>query len=601
MVFSGSFGAIASTNFRGGVIPALIDQIEIAGVESPINGTPKRIFGRSDEAVALSATAYLAGVSVPVGVAFTWYISDSSTGSAVDVLTGVDTSVTLDPGKYDIRLEASGLNTFNKRIRRAILIHDPNYDEVDADLTIDLAQVQNSTWSNPLANLTYDGGTNATFDFQDVVRAGFKIAIKNNFTGVTIEITGLRGTEASPVKIQNVGAQVVLNSTANGVLFHFTDGCQYIDIDGKGTDDEYGFKFNGRSTSGEQSQLMYFEGEEIVGIRIWGVDFDQTRGAFTAGGACLQFASASSATWNYADSYEYIEVYGCRFRNTRDEGTYIGNFEDAVQPSGFRPCRTGNVLYFCNIIDTCGRDGFQISLSQSLEAHALSINNCGLEGNSDHNSIISFNDGNQTSFIYDIVGSNSATFTSAQNGQTGTGDYYFYSFRFLQGSFTGSTPPQAMFLNVETQSCNYLVFNFSMDCPNVTTAAACIQYDNPGSAVSLDFTFAGGIISTGVADGVTWDELRTVSTGSTDRTGWLVDNQWRLTADESQLLVDMSTMRPSAQGSLCFGGGFDWNARFGSDVVKGGQNDVEGYSLTVDTGSDQLSAGCFSGFQLWVE
>lgn len=595
-------GAVASTNFRGGVAPALIDQIEIEGIESPVNGTPKRIFGREGEDVSLSASAYLAGVSVPAGVAFTWYISDSATGDAVDVVTGVETSVSLDPGKYDIRLEASGLNTFNKNVRRAILVHDPSFEEVDADLTIDIAQVQNSTWSNPLGNLTYDGGTNATFDFQDVVRAGFKVGIKNNFSGTTIEIVGLRGTYEAPVKLQNVGGQCVLNSTGSGVLFHFTDGCQYIDIDGRGTDDEYGFKFNGRTTAGTQSQLMYFEGEEIVGIRMWGIDFDHKRGmGATDGGACCQFACTSSATWNYSNSYGYIEQYGCRFLNCHDEGSYDGNFEDAVQPSGFRPCKTGNVLFFCNIIDTCGRDGLQISLSESLEAHDLYINNCGLEGNSSHNSIISFNDGNQNSFLYRIVGSNAATFTSAQNGQTGTGDYHFYDFRFKQGTFTGSTPAQAMFLNVETQSCNYMVYNFSMECPDVTTAAACIQYDNPGSAVSLDFTFAGGMISTGAAAGVTWDELRTVGTGSTDRTGWLVDNPWRLTANESQLLIDMTTLRPDDQACLCFGEGFDWDVRFGSGVVKGGQNDLEGYSLTVDTGSDELSAGCFSGFELWVE
>lgn len=594
--------AVSSTNFRGGISPALIDQIEINGIESPINGTPKRIFGRSDEDVELAASAYLAGVSVPVGVAFTWYISDSATGDAVDVLTGVETAVTLDPGKYDILLEGTGVNTFNKRIRRALLIHDPSFLEVDADLVIDLAQVQSNTWSNPLANLTYVGGTNSLFDFQDVVRAGFKIAIKNSFTGFEVEFNGLRGTEEQPVKIQNVGGQVTLTSTSTGVMFHFTAGCQYIDIDGRGTEDEYGFKFNGRTSAGIQSQLMYFDGASIVGIRMWGIDFDQKRGSgATDGGACCQFTCTATASWNYANSYEYIEQYGCRFRNCWGEGDYVGFFEDAVQPSGFRPCKTGHVLFFCNIIDTCERDGYQQSLSESLEAHTLYINNCGLEGSSSHNSIISFNDGNQDSFLYEIVGSNAPTFTSAQNGQTGIGNYHFYNFRFLQGTFTGSTPTQAMFFNVETNSCNFFVYNFSLDCPDVSIAAACVQYDNPSTAVSLGFTFAAGMISTETADGVTWDELRTVNTGSTDRTGWLVDNQWELTANEADLMLDMATMRPDAQGSPCFGGGFDWETRFGAGVVKGGYYDMDGYSLTVDTGSDQLSAGCFSGFELWVE
>lgn len=593
-------GAVSSSFFRGTAVQSLLDSVEIDGIASPSSGAPAGIVARVDVGIHLNANAIYQGDPVAEGVAYTWYISDSSTGDAVDVLMGQTPTFTPSyVGKFDVTIEVSSLNSFDRQFRRGIVSDEQVTAEEDLDLLIDLAQVQNDTWSNPLANLTYDGGTNANFDFQDVVRAGMVIGLKNNFTGVNFEIIGLRGTEEAPVRIQNMDGQVTFNQTSNGVMFQMSDGCQFVTIDGKCTDDEYGFKFNGRTTAGTQSQLLYMTGAFIKGIRIFGCDFDQKRGLGpTDGGACVQYAGAATAACNY-DNFTpaYMERFFNRYQNCMDEGDYENHFDDSIQPSGYRYNKTGDVLFFRNFVYNCGRDGFQITLSTSLEAHDNWIDTVGLEANASHNSIISFNPGNQNSFIYRNAGQNSATFTSAQNGETGAGEYHFYSNRYIQGTFPGSTPNQGMFLNVEDISCNFHVYNMTMKCPDVVIAPVCIQYDNPSTAVSLDFTFAGNAISSGGTNQSFNNFLRTVNTATTDRTGWLADNVAERTADEADLKLDLTTWRPNDATSPIFGGGFDWDARFGAGFVKGGQRDMDGYSLTVNA---QLSAGTFSGFELYV-
>jgi hypothetical protein len=613
------FGAYMMANGVGsGYVgsPTYIDSVAITEIQNAVTKAPTTAITRTDESITLHGEAYLAGVSVSTIVAYSWSVVETYTG--VEVATGSSKNITLSSmslGDYSIRLTATSSGTVKALFVNGLVVKRPSFTEGEADLVIDLTQLRAGTWTNPLGNLDDTQGVNSILEFNDVVRAGFKIGLKGDFVaGRSITWRGLKGTEASPVQIQNVDSDPVqISSNFDGVLWYWQDGNQYFSVDGIESSGEKGIQLIGRTSSGTQSQLMYFIGDSIKGIEVSGVLFNQNRGnGASDGGAAFQFSTVHDGGGNNAtefcngtigdDGYwtaEYFRSYNNTFKRCWDECQYIGYFSDSNGTNGYRPYRTGFVQVFRNSMDTTGRDFIQYSSSDSsLVVENYGIHNA-LEASSSHTSAVSFNDGNRgDNFVAFNYFEEIEMFTSAQNGFTGDGNYYFYSNFAKQRSTALITLNQFLFLKIEANiACHYTVTNNTFICPDVVVAPVCLQHDLGGTYFDANFKYAYNVMSTSGTDQSPYAELRRIGTPSSSA-GWLVDNIWRRTADESELLLDAG-YRPASTSSPAFGGGGDVSS-FGYLFPNIG---VEGDTLLVNRGGSgtDFTAGAFSGFQLHIE
>jgi hypothetical protein len=596
------------TNTQKQTLFQSIDSVSVPEMQPASTKDPFLYVGRTNEPVVLHATSFSSGSERSYGVVYSWTVTDSEDGSidATPLGDEIDLS-TLPEGWYDITVNAVGLNAIKPRnYIRGLRIEPPKFIEGDANLVIDLAQVQAGTYSIPGGlSITYDGGTNASFDFQEVVRPGFKIALKNNFVGVNIDWIGLIGTEASPVRIQNVGGQVTLTETSTQQLLLFGERCQYVTIDGKGTSDRYGIKLNGRSTAGDQSQLMYFIGSYIKGIRIFNVHFDQTRGVNTLGGACLQFAGTNADASVSADcngtigdpgyfTPAYFDGFNLKIENARDEGIYLGHFEDAAITGIYRAYSVGDIFIGYNSVINTGRDFIQFTSTTGAIVICNYGRNNALEANSSHNSAISFNDGNRgIAYVARNYFEDVEMFSSLQNGFTGNGNYHFYANYCRQRSTVTTNPNQFFFINYEDQiACHVEIFNNTFICADVNNNPFGVQFDAPSTFPDATLKIAYNAISTGGSNDSPYDEIRDVGTLPSDRSGWTISNTFRRTASESQLILTQ-TYRPGTSGSPVFNAG----ASLASFNLYGGNYDIDGYSNNVNLG---YTAGCFSGHKLFL-
>lgn len=607
-------GVVASSFGREEIITsAYIDNIDIEEIQSADTGDPTMVIGRVDESINLNAVASLGGVELPSGVDYTWEIYNSNTLALVDTLTGKSPTFTIGTaGEYDIVLTADSLNILDRHFRRGIVIRPARFTEGTADVVIDLNQLRLGTWTNPLSDMDDTQGSSSVLDFNDVSRPDLKIAMKGTFSGTSLTIQGLRGTSGHPVIIQNVGGPANFISVGSAVIFFFTTGCQYIDIDGSGTSDRWGFTLTGRTTAGSQSQLLYFRGNFIRGLRVIACDFDQKRNQGASdGGTCVGWntcdnddLSGPDCNGNFGDpgfwDGDYVEIFGCRIRNAWDEGFYIGHFNDSNDASGFRPYRTGNMkIYRCSV-NFCGRDPYQISNSNSMELHDNYGADNARESSSSHNSAISFNDGHRgNAYVYRNYFEEVDIFCSLQNGFVGDGNYKFYSNFCAQRNPTRTNPPQTMFNHIEANiACHIEVIYNTFICPDVNSNFVAMQMDSPSTFFDGNFKYHSNVMQGSGADDSPYPELRDIGIPSAgNRAGWVVDNVYRRTGSEAELLLD-ADYKPASASSPVYGAGVDPT----SLALAGGNRDFYGYPMLIDRGGlgTDYTAGCFSGVNLYI-
>lgn len=516
-------------------------------------------------------------------------------------------------GMHDLLLTVSRTNALDRYIARAVSVLPAPFTEGEADVVFDLDAVQAGTFSNPLgdASIAGNGTNNFAYDFDDVVRAGLKIYVKGTYSG-RMNIIGLRGTEASPVRIQcDTAARATINAT-NGsqpYALQFTTGNQYIHLDGSAClVDDHGFLLQGYIAGATSGQILFCTGSNQKGFHFNGIECNGRKNDPESlntnfGGAAIQFQPPTPSSGQHAGNYsqEYIKIHNCYIHDNFGEGIYVGYFSDAEQ-SGFRPDRMGDVYIYDNIITHCHRDGIQVASSDYCEIFRNTISYTSEEESDQHLSAISWNDGNLTSYIYNNWVEECDMFISGQNGSTGTGDYYiFCNFARQRDTILAGTGNQFVYLAVDNANCDYHFFNNTIICPDVVEAPVTIQHNNVGSFQCLNFTFAGNVISTSGNDQATWPELRRVNTPG-DTSGWYIDNVWRRTADEAQLQLD-SSYKPNARTSPAYGAGFDWSVRFVGVDFFGGQRDLEGFVLK--TGNSPTSglgftAGAYANHPIWI-
>lgn len=598
----GVVGSISSGRQSGsasGITPSNIDSVSIEEILPVSTKTPTMVFGNTDEEFSVSGKAWYQGNEVDA--VFSWSFKDVETAS-INGFTGQSISETLPEGTYHVSLSAININTKTVNAIASLDIEKPAYLEGDADLVIDMTEVRNSTWSNPLGNLSVTQGTNAVFDFQEVVRDDFKIALKNNFTGNRTTWTGLIASdEENEVRIQNVGGQVVFTSTGSANCMLFTDNNQYIQLDGRGVDGvDYGFKFVGRTTAGTQSQLVYFIGDFIRGIKLRALDFDGNRGqGATDGGPTLQWGTttgtgdaSAACNWDNWDG-DYLKILGCRWVESWDEDIYDGHTSNAIDGSGFRPYSPGDLWVISCTFDEAGRNHIQFAgCTSSLIANNYG-NDSGLEGLDGQNQAIGQNDGNRgNNYILRNYFENCDMFLGSTNGFEGTGNFYYVANVGIQrASVLSGSLNQFIFHNIEDEAACHSVFaNNTFKCPSVAIAPVCIQYDDT-DFIDLTFGFYNNVISTGGTDQSFNEILRTVNTAGTDRAGWVVSNTWRRTAQESQLKLN-NLWRPHDTSAPLFNVGISLS---GLGLPLDG--DIDGQTFNVNGG---YTEGAFSGDKLFL-
>ena len=516
-------------------------------------------------------------------------------------------------GMHDLLITVSRTNALDRYLARAVSSMPAPFTEGEADVVFDLTAVGAGTFSNPLgdASVAGNGTTNFAYDFNDVVRAGLKIYVKGSYSG-RINFIGLRGTLASPVRIQcDTAARATFTSTnaSQPYAWQFTTGNQYILIDGSAClVSNYGFLLEGYKASATAGQILFFSGSSQKGFEITGVECNGRKNdgdsSATGGGAAIQFQPPTPDAGQNASNYsqEYIKVHNCYIHDNFGEGLYVGYFSDAEQ-AGFRPDRMGDVYIYDNIIERCHRDGVQVSSSNYCEIFRNTISHTGEEANASHISGISWNDGNLTSYIYNNHVTETDLFISGQNGSTGTGNYYiFCNYAKQRDTILAGTGNQFAYLAVDNADCDYHFFNNTLICPDVSVAPVAIQHNNlAGGFECLNFTFAGNVISTGGTDQAIWPELRRVNTPA-DTSNWFIDNTWVRTASEATLELDVDG-KPDARTSPAYGSGFDWSVRFVGVDFFGGQRDLEGFVLK--TGNSPatglgFTSGAYANHPIWI-
>src|SRR5690606_6509962 len=180
-------------------------------------------------------------------------------------------------GMHDLLLTVSRTNALDRYIARAVSVLPAPFTEGEADVVFDLDAVQAGTFSNPLgdASIAGNGTNNFAYDFNDVVRAGLKIYVKGSYSG-RINFIGLRGTLASPVRIQcDTAARATFEATnaSQPYAWQFTTGNQYILIDGSAClVNDYGFLLEGYKASATAGQMLFFSGSAQKGFEITGVE-----------------------------------------------------------------------------------------------------------------------------------------------------------------------------------------------------------------------------------------------------------------------------------------------------------------------------------------
>jgi hypothetical protein len=613
--FSQIPGIVSSGNNRGSSPFQLIDSVSVQGMRSASTRDPECIIARTDETVELTADVFYNGVESDALATYTWSVEDAADLSIDFTGSGktVDVSA-LVLGRYNVTVTATSLNGLPPReYLLGLFIEPPIFSEGEADLVIDLAQLQTSTWSNPLGNLdASDQGTNSALDFGDVSRPGFRIGIKNNFTGVNIDWIGLVGTEANPVRIQNVGGVVTNLENGTGVLWQFGTGSNGVTIDGYGLGTKDGIKFMGKTTSGDQSQLIYFIGNYIKNIKILGVYFDQTRDVygFSAGGASVQFTGIESAAaggtvnascnGNVGDpgyfTPGYFWIVNCTFLNARDEPIYLGHFDDTALTGIYRPYRVGYILVVYNYFEHCGRDFGQNTATTGGIVACNYGTTSGLEDDPSQNTSWAYNDGNTGTFylcknFFEEVD----MLTSIQNGFTGSGTLYVYSNKVIQRSTGLTNPNQFIFYNIEDQlAMNAFFFNNTLIAPDVNNNPWADQHDAPTSFPDLTLQIKGNVTSSGGSDDSPYPFVRDIGLPSApNRAAWVISNTQVRTASQATLKLNGFYM-PNDVTSPALASGFDLS----SFNLPGGNNDIDGYSNFVN---GAFSAGCFSGHKLFLE
>jgi hypothetical protein len=545
---------------------------------------------------------------------FDWSVLDSS-------LVEQDSGTTKNPtfnlstlGLYDVSLTVDRTNSLLRYYPRVIKVRPDPFEEGDADVVFDLDAVQAGTFSNPLgdASVAGNGTNNFAYDFDDVSRPGLKIYVKGSYEG-RINFTGLRGTLASPERIQCPTSGRAIFTATNGSQpypWQFTTGNQYIEIDGSASsDNQYGFLLEGYIDGATGGQMLFFSGSAQKGIHIHGVECDGRKNdpgsLLTGAGAAIQFQPPTPTSGQHAGnwSWEYIYIHDCYIHENEGEGIYVGYFNDS-EVSGFRPDRMGDVYIFDNIIEDTGRDGIQFASTDYFEIFRNTIRRVGQEANASHISGFSLNDGNLTGYIYQNYVEDADLFISGQNGSTGTGDYYIFSnFGIQRDPILAGTGNQFVYLAVDNADVDYHFFNNTIVCTDVVEAPVAIQHNNLGGGFEcLNFTFAGNVILTSGNDQATWPELRRVNTPG-DTSGWFISNTWRRVADEAELELD-SNYIPDSRTSPAYGSGFDWSARFvGVDFPTSGQRDYYGYSFKIGNSPESglgWTSGTYVNHALWI-
>lgn len=590
----------------GGIVASDIDSVSVDGLYPASTKTPTIILSHTGQETAMSFKAWYQGSEVDATFSVT--LTNIETSVDYGPYTGQNFSESLAEGAYHIKeLTATNNNTKEINFIAAIWVDKPPFTEGEATITFDLAAIRNSTWTNPNPSLvTVTQGTNAVFDFNGADNSDIKIALKNNFTGNRTTWEALEASDwAHRARFQNVGGQVVFTSTGSANCMLFTEGNHYISIAGTGVDGvDYGIKFVGRTTAGTQSQLVYFIGNFIRGLELIALDFDGNRGqGATDGGPSLQWGTttgsgeaSSGCNWDNWDG-DYFRVIGCRFNESHDEDIYAGHTSNAIDGSGFRPYGTGDVWVLSCTFNEAGRNHIQWSGTTSTLIANNYGNDSGLSGIDGQNQALSQNDGNRgDNFIIRNYFENFDMFLVITNGFEGNGNYYYIGNVGIQRTvLEGPAVNQIVFYNVENESpCHAVFANNTFKCPTVVIAPVCIQYDDvsaPYTNTDLTFGFYNNVISTGVANGATWDELRTVNTGSHDRTGWVVSNTFRLTAQQSQLKLN-NIWRPHDTTAPLFNAGISLS---GLGLPLDG--DIDGQTFNVNGG---YSEGAFGGEKLFT-
>ncbi len=517
-----------------------------------------------------------------------------------------------DLGIHDLSLGVSRTNSLEKYVRAAVSVSLTTFTSGSADVVLDLTAIGAGTFSNPLGDATIagNGTTNFAYDFNDVSRPGLKIYMTGTYSG-RINIIGLRGTLASPVRIQGpTSGQAVINSTNSGQPYclQFTTGNQYIEIDGNSSSDEaYGIKFNGYKASATSGQMLFFSGSAQKGFSIHGCEFNGRKNdgdcLATGGGAAVQWQPPTPTITQNATNWsqEYVYFYNNYVHDNWGEGIYVGYFSDSEQ-AGYRPDRMGDVYIYDNIFEHTHRDGVQVASSNYCEIFRNTISYTGEEANASHISAVSWNDGNLTSYIYNNWVEETDLFMSGQNGGTGTGEYYiFCNYAKQRSTILAGSGNQFVYLSVDSANCNYHFFNNTLICPAVTVAPVAIQHNDVANFQCLDFTYVANVMSTGGTDQATWPELRRVNTPS-DTTNWYISNTWVRTASEANLELD-ANYKPNARTSPAYGSGFDWSVRFVAVDFFGGQRDLEGFVLK--TGNSPATglgwtSGAYANHPIWI-
>jgi hypothetical protein len=547
---------------------------------------------------------------------FDWSILDSSlveqaTGSVKQPTFNLDTL-----GFYDIDLTVDRTNSLKRYYPRLIKVRPDPFTEGEADVVFDLSAVQAGTFSNPLgdASVTGNGTTNFLYDFDDVERAGLKIYVKGSYSG-RINFTGLRGTEANPVRIQCPTSGRATFTATNGsqpYCWQFTTGNQYIEIDGSASsDNKYGFLLQGYIAGATGGQMLFFSGSAQRGFHIHGVECDGRKNdpgsLLTGAGAAIQFQPPTPTSGQHAGNWSWgaIIVHDCYVHENEGEAMYFNYFSDGLQ-GGFRPDRMAALYVFDNIIHDCGRDGIQWASTDYFEIFRNDVRRTGQFDNTDgsHISAFSLNDGNLTGYVYQNYVEDADAFLSGQNGATGTNaNYYIFSnYGKQRDPILYGSGNQFLYLAVDSAACDYHVFNNTFVCSAVVVAPVAIQHNNVGTFECLNFTFAGNVILTSGTNQSTWLELRRVNTPA-DTSNWFISNTWRRVADESQLQLDTSYV-PDEITSPAYGSGFDWSDRFvGVDFPTEGQRDYHGYSLKVGNSPESglgWTSGAYVNHALWI-
>lgn len=561
------------------------------------------------ENVQRASTAFTATETVNTGATWDWSVFDEALNEDATGAVKAPSFNLATLGFYDYQVSVAKTNTLDRYYPRLVKVRTATFAEGAADVVLDLTAIGAGTFSNPLgdASIAGNGTTNFAYDFADVSRPGLKIYVTGTYSG-RINIIGLRGTLASPVRIQGptIG-QAVINATnaAQPYALQFTTGNQYIEIDGNSSSDQtYGIKLNGYKASATSGQILFFSGSAQKGFSIHGVEFDGRKNdgdnAATGGGAAVQFQPPTPVIGQHAGNWsqEYIHFYNNYVHDNWGEGIYVGYFSNALQ-TGYRPDRMGDVYIFDNTFADCHRDGIQVASSNYAEIFRNNIYRVGQEANASHISGISWNDGNLDAFIYQNYAEDCDMFLSGQSGSdaTLTGEYYIFSnYAKQRDPILAGSGNQFLYLAVDDAVVNYHVVNNTFVCTDVVEAPVTMQHNNVGVADSPDFTFAYNVILTSGNDQAIYPELRRVNTPA-DITNWLITNTWRRVANESELGLDASYNIDDIT-SPAFAAGATWATRFPAVTFPSALNrDRLGYSTYVNLG---YTAGADSGHDLFI-